>query len=199
LVNIVRSLQSQPVVPGCRPVDLFRCESALLKSHWVMVVIDQFSRRIIGFAVHAGDCDGVVNCRMFNQIKSVHATPKYISSDSDPLFLFHRWQSNLRILEIGELKSVAGTPTSHPFIERVIGTTRRECLDQLIFFSKLDLQRKLDRFQDYYNEDRVHSSLNMKTPQMMAMENAGEKIIASIADYRCKSHCNGLYELPVAA
>jgi hypothetical protein len=59
--------------------------------------------------------------------------PKYLSSDNDPLFLFHRWKANLRILEIGELKSVPGTPTSHPFIERVIGTTRRECLDQLIF------------------------------------------------------------------
>jgi transposase InsO family protein len=77
-----------------------------------------------------------------------------------------------------------GTPASHPFIERVIGTTRRECLDQLIFCNKLDLQRKLDRFQDYYNEDRAHSSLNMNTTQMMAMENAGEKIIASVDDYR---------------
>jgi hypothetical protein len=36
-------------------VDLFRCESILLKSHWVMVVMDQYTRRIIGFAVHAAD------------------------------------------------------------------------------------------------------------------------------------------------
>jgi hypothetical protein len=43
----------------------------------------------------------------------------------------------LRILEIGELKSVPGTPTSHLFIERVIGTTRREYLDQLFFFTGL--------------------------------------------------------------
>jgi len=184
-------------------VDLFRCESATLKSHWVMVVIDQFTRRIIGFAVHAGDCDcdcdGVAYCRMFNQIAGGNSAPKHLSSDNDPLFLFHRWKANLRILEIGELKSVLGTPTSHPFIERVIGTTRRECLDQLIFFNKLDLQRKLDHFQTYYNENRVHSSLNMKTPKMMAMENAGEKNIASISNYRWKSHCNGLYQLPVAA
>jgi len=34
--------------------DLFRCESILLKTHWVMVAMDQFSRRIIGFAVQAG-------------------------------------------------------------------------------------------------------------------------------------------------
>jgi len=35
-------------------VDLFRCESLILRSHWVMVVMDQFTRRIIGFAVCAG-------------------------------------------------------------------------------------------------------------------------------------------------
>jgi putative transposase len=145
LANIYRSHQRQPMVPGCRPEDQFRCESTLLKSHWAMVVIDQFTRRIIGFAVHAGDCDGIVYCRMFNQITGGNSVPKHLSSDNDPLFLFHRWKANLRILEISEIKFVPGTPTSHPFIERVIGTTRGECMDQLIFFSKLDLQRKLIR------------------------------------------------------
>ena len=44
-------------------IDLFRCESILLKSHWVLVVMDQFTRRIIGFGVHAGDVDGIALCR----------------------------------------------------------------------------------------------------------------------------------------
>ncbi len=48
-------------------VDLFRCESILLRTHWVLVVMDQFTRRIIGFGVHAGDVDGVALCRMFNR------------------------------------------------------------------------------------------------------------------------------------
>jgi putative transposase len=39
-------------------VDLFRCESLILKTHWVMVVMDQFTRRIIGFAVQPGAVDG---------------------------------------------------------------------------------------------------------------------------------------------
>ena len=64
-------------------VDLFRCESASLKSHWVMVVIDQFTRRIIGFAVHPGDCDGIAYCRMLNQIIAGKSLPKYLSSDND--------------------------------------------------------------------------------------------------------------------
>ena len=149
-------------------VDLFRCESATLKSHWVMVVIDQFTRRIIGFAVHSGDCDGVAYCRMFNKFISGKSLPKYLSTDNDPLFLFHRWQCNLRVLDVEELKSVPGTPTSHPFIERVIGTTRREYLDHTVFFNERDLQKKLNQFQDYYNERRVHSSLEFKTPKEKA-------------------------------
>jgi putative transposase len=43
-------------------VDLFRCESILLKSHWVMVMMDQYTRRIIGFGLHAGNVDGPALC-----------------------------------------------------------------------------------------------------------------------------------------
>src|SRR5271169_4578217 len=42
-------------------MDLFRCESATLRTHWVLVVMDQFTRRIIGFGVHAGTVDGVAS------------------------------------------------------------------------------------------------------------------------------------------
>ena len=151
-------------------VELFRCESATLKSHWVMVVIDPFTRRIIGFAVHPGDCDGIAYCRMFNEVISGKSLPKYLSSDNDPLFLFHRWQCDLRVLDVEELKSVPGTPTSHPFIERVVGTTRREYLDHTVFFNERDLQEKLNQFQEYYNERRVHSSLGFQTPKEKAAE-----------------------------
>jgi putative transposase len=136
---------------------------------------------------------------MFNPIIGGKSLPKYLSSDNDPLFLFHRWEANLRVLEIDELKSVPGVPTSHPFIERVIGTTRRECVDQLVFFNKLDLQRKLDHFQAYYNEDRVDSSLNLKTPKAMATQNPPGKGIDLIEEYRWSSRCGGLYQLPMAA
>ncbi len=65
-----------------------------------MVVIDQFSRRIIGFAVHIGDPDGKAYCVMFNKIISGKPPPKYLSSDNDFLFLFYRWKANLRILDL---------------------------------------------------------------------------------------------------
>jgi putative transposase len=178
-------------------VDLFRCESITLNSHWVMVVIDQFSRRIIGYAVHAGSCDGVVYCRMFNKIISGKPLPKCLSSDNDPLYLFHRWQANLLILEVKEKKSISGAPTSHPFIERVIRTTRNEFLDQVLFFNKYDPQKKLNLNQDYYSETRAHSSLAMKTPKQLATADVVDRKVTSLDGYRWRSHCNGLYTFPI--
>jgi hypothetical protein len=59
-------------------VDLFRCESATLRTHWVLVVMDQYTRRIIGFGVHAGTVDGVALCRIFNRATRRH--PKQLSA-----------------------------------------------------------------------------------------------------------------------
>jgi hypothetical protein len=85
-------------------LDLFRCESIHLKSHWVLVVMNQFTRRIIGFVAHAGDVDGIALCHMFNTAISTQGAPQYLRSDNDPLFRYHHWQANLRILEIRENK-----------------------------------------------------------------------------------------------
>src|SRR5450759_2033412 len=78
-------------------LDLFRTESILLRSHWVLVVMDQFSRRIVGFGVQAVAVDGFALCRMFNQAISGQGLPTRLTTDHDPLFRFHRWQANLRI------------------------------------------------------------------------------------------------------
>jgi len=49
--------------------------------HRVPVVMDPFTRRIIGFGVHAADVDGVALCRMFNTAISTKGSPKYLSAD----------------------------------------------------------------------------------------------------------------------
>jgi putative transposase len=87
-------------------LDLFRCESAVLRTHWVLVVMDQCTRRILGFGVHRGVVDGVALCRMFNRATRGHTPPTYVSSDHDPLYRFHQWQRNLRILGVREIKTV---------------------------------------------------------------------------------------------
>lgn len=179
------------------PIDFFRCESLTLNSYWVLVVMDQRSRRIVGFGVHHGSVDGISLCRMFNQATSGADPPCYLSSDNDPLFNFHRWKANLRVLEIEEVKSVPYTPISHPFIERLIGTIRREYLDQIPFWNSLDLQRKLAQFKTYYNEHRTHSAINGLTPGHCG--NFSSPGTADINHYRWQSHCNGLFQTPMAA
>jgi transposase InsO family protein len=178
-------------------VDLFRCESITLKSHWVLVVMDQFTRRIIGFGVQAGEVDGMALCRLFNQIIAGQEPPRYLSSDHDRLFAYHRWQANLRILEVEEIKTVPHAPLSHPFVERLIGTLRREYLDHLLFWNAVDLEKKLAEFRVYFNRYRVHSSLSGDTPAEFSKDALTTQ--AELDNFRPQGHCRGLYQLPVAA
>jgi putative transposase len=96
----------------------------LLKSYWGMVAMDVFTRLIVGFGIEAGSLDGISLCRMFGHAVSGKPLPKRVSSDHDPLFRFHRWPANLRVLEIEKITSVPYAPDSHPFVERLIGDRR---------------------------------------------------------------------------
>jgi hypothetical protein len=111
-----------------------------------LVVMDQFTRRIVGFGAHGGIVNGVALCRMFNRAIRGQSLPKYLSSDHDPLYRFHQWQANLRVLEVTEIKTVPYVPLSHPFVERLIGTVRREYLDRILFWTTTDLEDEATRF-----------------------------------------------------
>ena len=178
-------------------VDFFRCESILLKSYWIMIVMDVFTRRIIGFGVAPAHLDGPVVCRMFNRAIEKRTPPKYLPSDNDPLFRFHRWRANLRILEVEEIKTIPCTPTSHPFVERLIGTLRREYLDRTLFWNRSDLERKLDDYKTYYNQYRCHTGLAGATPAQRS--GAPPHAIAKVESYSWQRHCHGLFETPIAA
>ncbi len=175
--------------------DLFRCESMTLRTYWVLVVMDQYSRRIIGFGIQAGIVDGLALCRMFNQAIRKQPIPKYLSSDNDPLYRFHQWQANLRVLGVTEVKTVPYVPLSHPFVERLIGTIRREYLDRVLFWTAVDLESKLSGFKDYYNRHRAHAALVGKTPE----ENPERNTPVNFKTYRWKEHCRGLFQTPTAA
>jgi hypothetical protein len=59
--------------------------------------------------------------------------------------------------DIEEIKSVPHVPMSHPFVERLIGSIRRELLDHTLFWTATDLENKLRDYQRYYNDNRTHS------------------------------------------
>ena len=159
--------------------------------------MDQYTRRIIGFGVQAGVVDGVALCGMFNHaIRGHRATPKYLSSDHDPLYRFEQGQANLRILDVAEIKTVPYVPLSHPFVERLIGTIRREYLDQTLFWTTVDLDAKLAEFQHYYNGHRTHGGLEGRLPEPTA---EGSAPPIGLDSYQWRRHCRGLYETPIAA
>jgi transposase InsO family protein len=178
-------------------VDFFRCESILLNTYRVLVVMEQFTRRMISFGVHAGDVDGVALCRMFNTAISTKSVPKYLSSDNDPLFLYHQWQADLRFLSVDEIKTAPYTPLSHPLIERLIGTIRRDFIDHTLSWNNVDLERKLADFQTYYNHHRTHNSLGDDTPTEVA--GVVTKLPFKLNKFRWQIYCRGLNQLPKVA
>jgi len=162
-----------------------------------MVVMDQFSRRIIGFSVCKGAMKAEDLCIMFFNIVSDKALPKRIRTDNDPLFESLIWKINLSEWGIDELKSVPSIPWSHPFVERLIKSVRNKYLDNLLFWNGVDLKRKLKKYEEYFNTGRVHRSLEGKFPSRVANEIRVKH--ADLRDYRIKSFCNGMYKVPIAA
>ena len=203
LVNAARALSGQPLKDIAHAkdslwsLDLFRWESILLRSHWVLLVMDVFTRRIIGFGIERAYVDGISVCRMFNHAVAGKPLPKHLSTDHDPLFRVHRWLANLRVLEIDEIKSVPSAPISHPYVERLIGTIRREYLDRAIFWNAVDLARKLHEFSDCYNAYRVHRSLDGTTPAQRA--GASLPAPASLGRHAWRQHCRGPFHTPITA
>jgi putative transposase len=119
-----------------------------------------------------------------------------LSSDNDPFFLFELWKANLRILNAAEIKTVPYVPLSHPFIERLIGTMRREYLDRIMFRTRSDLEDKLLDFRDWYHNHRTHSPLEGQKPNR---EIRDSQPFAELHSYRWQFHCRGLYQNPIAA
>src|SRR5262249_38439795 len=145
-------------------------------------------------SIHHAAVNGLALFRMFNRAIPARTLPKYLSSDHDPLYRFHQWQANLRVLMVQEIKTVPYVPLSHPFVERLIGTIRREYLDKTLFWTAADLEQKLRLFQDYFNRQGVHSGLGGRPPE------PGEaKVPLDFASSRWQQHCHGLYQTPIAA
>jgi hypothetical protein len=100
--------------------------------------MDQFKRRIVGFAFIEGLSMGwhCVACSG-NRLGEIRCQISHSGSD--------------------EIKTVAGASFSYPFIERLIGTIRSECLDQTLFWTTADLEAKRQDFQEYFNVYRTHT------------------------------------------
>ena len=78
-------------------------------------------------------------------------------------YLVDGWQTELEALRRIPIYAIL---LSHPFLDRLIETIHREYFDQLLLWNSRDLQHKLDRFRDSFNEHRVHASIDDNLPSM---------------------------------
>ena len=95
--------------------------------------------------------------------------PRYLIRDRDAVYgsVVTR---RLRAMGIRD-KPISAVRT--PFAERLIGTILRECVDHLIVFGETHLRRILIKFATYYNECRIHRSLNKDAPYHRAIDRLG--------------------------
>ena len=77
------------------------------------------------------------------------------------------------------------SPWQNGFVERLIGSIRRECLDHVIFFNTADLRCVLKAYAKYYNEARTHLSLGTNAPV--------NREIMSVGAIKSIPHLGGLH------
>ena len=93
----------------------------------------------------------------------MNEAPKYLIRDRDGIYGTHV-QERLKHMGIKEVVISPRSPWQNPFVERAIGSIRRECLDHVIVLSEARLIRILTEYFEYYHESRAHQSLDGNSP-----------------------------------
>jgi Integrase core domain len=99
--------------------------------------------------------------------------PRYLLRDRDAVYgvAFSRRAQSMGIHEV---KTAARSPWQNPYIERLIGTLRRECLDHVVVLNETHLRRLLSGYLIYYHGARTHLSLEKDTPDPRPVEHLDE-------------------------
>ncbi len=97
--------------------------------------------------------------------------PRYLIRDRDAIY-GAAVARRLRAMGLRDKPIAPGSPWQNPYVERLIGTIRRECLDHMIVFGQAHLRRNLGKFAAYY-KSRIHRSLDKDAPFHRAIERVG--------------------------
>jgi len=91
--------------------------------------------------------------------------PRYLLRDRDRIF-GDEFTKQVKDMGIQEVLSAPRSPWQRAYIERLVGTLHRECLDHVIVFNEASLHRHVKSFMTYYHGARTHLSLAKDTPEM---------------------------------
>jgi transposase InsO family protein len=113
--------------------------------------------------------------------------PRYLLRDRDSIF-GGEFREVVKAIGIQEVLSAPRSPWQPAYVERVIGTIRRECLDHVIVFNEASLYRHVKSFLAYYHESRTHLSLEKDSPETRAVQTADAGRIVAIPQVRGLHH-----------
>jgi len=144
--------------------DFFTIPTLTFNVLYVLVIIDHRTRKIISFGVTTNPT-AQWTIQQFRNATPFGNVPKYLVHDNDPIFRSKAFQQFLSSSGVTSKKTSYRSPWQNPYVERVIGTIKRELLDHIIPLNQLHLRKLLHEYiNDYYNTNRTHQGIEGKTP-----------------------------------
>jgi transposase InsO family protein len=160
---------------GIAAVDLFVVPTVGFKLLYCLLVLGHGRRRLVHHAVTAHPTAEWIG-RQIVEAFPWDGAPEYLVRDRDAVY-GQVVRRRLRGLGIRDRSVAPRSPWQNGYVERLIGSVRRECLDHTIVLSESHLRRIMTAYKTYYNEARTHLSLSKDTPLGRPIERIG-RIIA---------------------
>ena len=156
-------------------IDFFTVPTALFQVLFVFIVIQHDRGRLVHFNVTAHPTAEWA-ARQILEAFPFEAAPKYLLCDRDRIY-GEAFCEQVAVMNIKEVLSAPRAPWQRAYVERVIGSIRRECLDHVIILGEEGLRRVLSSYLRYYHKSRLHLSLDKDSPDPRPVQSVG-KIIA---------------------
>jgi transposase InsO family protein len=158
--------------------DMFVVVTLTYRLLYGMIILEHDRRKILHFAVTARPTDEWLSKQM-QQAFLYTNVPRFIVRDRDALY-GKQFCERLKQIGIQEVLTAPQSPWQNTYVERVIWTIRRECLDHVIVINERHLRGILESYIKYYNRSRTHNSLDEDCPDHRPVEppSNGAKIVA---------------------
>ncbi len=159
-------------------VDFFTVPTIRFQVLYVFLVLAHERRRILHFNVTAHPTSEWTAQQLRNAFPWDSA-PRYLLRDRDRIF-GDNFTRQVQDMGIEQVLSAPRSPWQRAYVERIIGTIRRECLDHVIIFNEAALYRQVKSFTEYYHRSRTHLSLSKDSPESRAVQSPKLGRIVSI-------------------
>jgi len=149
-------------------VDFFTVPTATFRVLYVFVLLDNARRRIQHFNVTESPTAVWIGQQIVEAFPWDTA-PRYLIRDRDGKYSID-FDRRVASLDIEQVLISPHSPWQGPYVERVIGSIRRECLDHVVIFNEQHLRRVLRQYLDYYHRSRTHLGLDKDCPEPRVVE-----------------------------